>query len=82
MQLKQALLEAKDMVQLARTQEARVDKLDGELNRIKYEHQQMRTAMVDLKNTLRKVSKEVGYIYHCLTFMQGCTADKNIHRYQ
>lgn len=56
-------METSDLAQLARTQEARVDKLDNELGRVKYETQQMRSMMADLRNQFSKMAKEVSDFY-------------------
>nr|XP_034839125.1 protein scabrous-like [Maniola hyperantus] len=57
--LKRALSEARDSSHLARTQEARVDKLDGEVERLKYEGQEMRSTAAQLRTHFGKLSKEV-----------------------
>ncbi|XP_047041050.1 protein scabrous-like [Helicoverpa zea] len=58
-ELKQALSETSDLAQLARTQEARIDKLDSEVGRMKYEGQQMRTLIAEQRTHISKLSKEV-----------------------
>ncbi|KAL0852261.1 hypothetical protein ABMA28_000471 [Loxostege sticticalis] len=58
-ELKQALMETSDLAQLARTQEARVDKMDNEVGRLKYETQQMRGMLADLRSQVGKVVKEM-----------------------
>ncbi|KAJ8737084.1 hypothetical protein PYW07_000355 [Mythimna separata] len=58
-ELKQALMETSDLAQLARTQEARIDKLDSEVGRMKYEGQQMRTMIAEQRNHIGKLSKEI-----------------------
>ncbi|XP_026727806.1 protein scabrous [Trichoplusia ni] len=58
-ELKQALMETSDLAQLARTQEARIDKLDNEVGRIKYEEQQMRTMVAEQRTHISKLAKEV-----------------------
>ncbi|CAH0703442.1 unnamed protein product [Spodoptera exigua] len=58
-ELKQALMETSDLAQLARTQEARIDKLDSEVGRMKYEGQQMRTVIAEQRTHINKLSKEV-----------------------
>ncbi|XP_045784637.1 protein scabrous-like [Maniola jurtina] len=58
-ELKRALSEARDLSHLARTQEARVDKLDGEVGRLKYEGQEMRSVAAQLRAHFGKLSKEV-----------------------
>lgn len=58
-QLKQALMETSDLAQLARTQEARIDKLDNEVGRIKYEEQQLRTMVAEQRTHISKLAKEV-----------------------
>ncbi|XP_072931133.1 protein scabrous [Epargyreus clarus] len=57
--LKQALTETSDLAHLARTQEARVDKLDSEVGRLKYEGQQMRNMVAEVRSHFAKLSKEV-----------------------
>lgn len=52
-------METSDLAQLARTQEARVDKMDNEVGRLKYETQQMRGMLADLRSQVGKVVKEV-----------------------
>uniref|UniRef100_A0A2A4JSI9 Fibrinogen C-terminal domain-containing protein n=3 Tax=Heliothis virescens TaxID=7102 RepID=A0A2A4JSI9_HELVI len=58
-ELKQALSETSDLAQLARTQEARIDKLDSEVGRMKYEGQQMRTLIAEQRTHISKLTKEV-----------------------
>lgn len=58
-ELKQALMETSDLVQLARTQEARVDKLDNEVGRLKYEGRQLRTMLAEQRSHIGKLSKEL-----------------------
>ncbi|XP_041987573.1 protein scabrous-like [Aricia agestis] len=58
-ELKQALLETSDLAQLTRTQEARVDKLDSEVGRLKYEGQQMRAMLSQMRNHVGKLAKEM-----------------------
>ncbi|XP_059059920.1 protein scabrous-like [Achroia grisella] len=57
--LKQALVETADLAQLARTQEARLDKLDSEVSRLKYEGQPIKNAIAQLKTRVAKLDKEV-----------------------
>lgn len=52
-------METADLAQLTRTQEARVDKLDSEVGRIKYDSQQMRSMIAEQRNHISKLSKEV-----------------------
>ena len=52
-------METSDLAQMARTQEARIDKLDSEVGRMKYEGQQMRTMIAEQRSHLGKLSKEV-----------------------
>lgn len=70
-------METSDLAQLTRTQEARVDKMDNEVGRLKYESQQMRSMLADLRGQLNKLSKEVGYnpilIQSCLTIDTSLT---------
>ncbi|XP_045509523.1 protein scabrous [Colias croceus] len=58
-ELKQALTEASDLVQLTKTQETRIDKLDSEVGRLKYENQQMRGMIAQLRTQVGKLSKEL-----------------------
>lgn len=58
-ELKKALLETSDIVQLAHTQETRIDKLDKDVGRIKYEGQQFRTTLAELRVHFGKLSKEL-----------------------
>ncbi|CAK1588286.1 unnamed protein product [Parnassius mnemosyne] len=58
-ELKQALMETSDLAQLARTHEARVDKLDSDVGRLKYEGQQIRTTIAEIKTHYSKLSKEI-----------------------
>ncbi|KAL4717445.1 hypothetical protein ACJJTC_000594 [Scirpophaga incertulas] len=58
-QLKQALTETTDLAQFARTQEARIDKLDNEAGRLKHEGQQLRGMMAGLRTEFGKLSKEL-----------------------
>ncbi|XP_026761383.1 protein scabrous [Galleria mellonella] len=58
-ELKQALMETSDLAQLARTQETRLDKLDSEVSRLKYEGQQMRNTMAEIRSHVAKLTKEL-----------------------
>ncbi|XP_012549036.2 protein scabrous [Bombyx mori] len=58
-ELKQALTETSDLAQLARTQEARLDKMDNEVGRLKYEGQQMRSTVAELRTHVSKLVKEM-----------------------
>ncbi|KAG6442848.1 protein scabrous [Manduca sexta] len=58
-ELKQALSETSDLAQLARTQETRVDKLDCAAGRLKYEGQQMRSAVAEIRTHVAKMAKEL-----------------------
>ncbi|XP_053624394.1 protein scabrous [Plodia interpunctella] len=58
-ELKQALMETSDLAKLARTQEARVDKLDGEVGRLRYEGQQMRAMIAEVRGHVAKITKEM-----------------------
>ncbi|CAG4962293.1 unnamed protein product [Parnassius apollo] len=58
-ELKQALMETSDLAQLARTHEARVDKLDSDVGRLKYEGQQIRSTIAEIKTHYSKLSKEI-----------------------
>ncbi|XP_028177639.1 protein scabrous isoform X1 [Ostrinia furnacalis] len=69
-ELKQALMENSDLAQLARTQEARVDKMDNELSRIKFDVTQMRGMVADLRGQLGKVAKEVSHLQTKLNRME------------
>lgn len=51
--------DAADLTQLARTQEARVDKLEADVGRLKYEGQTLRTNSAELRALISKLSKEV-----------------------
>lgn len=64
MKLKQALTETSDLAQLARTQEARLDKMDNEVGRLKYEGQQMRSTVAELRTHVSKLVKEVSTRRH------------------
>lgn len=59
LQLKKALSENTNLAQLGRTQEARIDKLDNEVGRLKYDQQQCHTLIAELRNHFNKLSKEV-----------------------
>lgn len=61
LQLKKALTETADLAQLARTQEARVDKLDNEVGRLKYDQQQAHSMIAELRKNFNKLSREVSY---------------------
>ncbi|XP_063546519.1 protein scabrous [Cydia strobilella] len=58
-ELKQALVETSDLGQLARTQETRVDKLDGAVGRLQYEARQARDARADHRALIASLSKEI-----------------------
>ncbi|XP_013184958.1 protein scabrous [Amyelois transitella] len=58
-ELKQALMETTDLAQMARTQEARVDKLNSEVGQLKYEGQQMRTMWSEVRAHVGKLAKEI-----------------------
>ncbi|KPJ06393.1 Protein scabrous [Papilio machaon] len=58
-ELKQALMETSDLAQLARTHEARVDKLDSNVSRLKYESQQFRSMLAEVKSNHAKLAKEI-----------------------
>ncbi|XP_068633713.1 protein scabrous [Battus philenor] len=58
-ELKQALVETSDLAHLARTHEARVDKLDSNVSRLKYENQQLRSNVAGVKLLYSKLAKEV-----------------------
>lgn len=70
--MKQALTETADLAQLARTQETRIDKLDGEVGRLKYEGQQYRNMLAELRAHFSKISKEVGHeLWFSFQFKRG-----------
>ncbi|OWR50412.1 protein scabrous [Danaus plexippus] len=58
-ELKRALSENTDLAQLARTQEARVDKLDSEVGRLKYDSQEIRGMVAEIRSQVAKLSKEI-----------------------
>jgi hypothetical protein len=62
-------METSDLVQLARTQESRVDKLDNEVGRLKYDGQQTRGAIAEIRSQFGKVAKEVSHPRFILGFI-------------
>ncbi|KAJ0183744.1 hypothetical protein K1T71_000167 [Dendrolimus kikuchii] len=58
-ELRQALTENTDLAQLARTQEARVDKLDNEVGRLKHEGRQLRSMIAEQRSHIGKLVKEI-----------------------
>ncbi|CAK1554157.1 unnamed protein product [Leptosia nina] len=48
-----------DLVQMARTQETRIDKLDNEVSMVRHENQQMRGMIAQLRGHVGKLSKEL-----------------------
>lgn len=54
-------METSDLAQLARTHEARVDKLDSNVSRLKYESQQFRSMLAEVKSNHAKLAKEVSH---------------------
>ncbi|KAG7313611.1 hypothetical protein JYU34_000767 [Plutella xylostella] len=58
-EIKQMKTDASDLTQLARTQEARVDKLEADVGRLKYEGQTLRANSAELRALISKLSKEL-----------------------